>query len=250
MRVFNSIGPSIDLKSTPLVTGLQLDFAPLIIISWAWHFSLFSIYFTIYLSSQQLVNADTASDESLSEVKTINILCSLLLHQASHLITEGYQVDQAWFSPSNIHTDDSQSSPCPQYILKYFPEWFVPTPVWVLRQGWLACSSPHLIWHLHPISSPPLITVTFQRYRRLALQWHLPAPSHLRVQPTGSHGLVCVKLVLMFWSTLLRPTGLRGLGFLKTNPTNTDRWRRHRISLTCPHPVLPQPHSVAGSHFL
>lgn len=95
MRVFNSIGPSTDLKSASLVTGLQLDFAPLIIISWAWHCSLFSIYFTICLSSQQLVNDDRASDESLSEVKMINILCSLLVHQASHLITEGYQADQA-----------------------------------------------------------------------------------------------------------------------------------------------------------
>lgn len=37
------------------------------------------------------------------KLKVNNVNCSPLIHQSIHFITEGYQIGQSWFFPSEIH---------------------------------------------------------------------------------------------------------------------------------------------------
>jgi len=80
---------------TLLITGLQLDFVPLITSLWAWPFRQFSIHLPIQPILQQLLCKDLMGDnvESLTEVYIDTTYCSLV-YQASHFITV-HHVDQA-----------------------------------------------------------------------------------------------------------------------------------------------------------
>ncbi|KAK4806792.1 hypothetical protein QYF61_005588 [Mycteria americana] len=56
MKMLNRTGPSIDPWATPLVTGIQLDFVPLIATLWAQPFSQFSIHLTVCSSSPYFIS--------------------------------------------------------------------------------------------------------------------------------------------------------------------------------------------------
>ncbi|KAK4831590.1 hypothetical protein QYF61_018350 [Mycteria americana] len=97
MKMLNRMRPNIDPWATPLVTGLQLDFMPLTTTLWAWPFSQFSVHLTIASSSPYfhwLLYKDLMGDsvKGLTEVRVDNVHCSPLIYQASHFITEVYQV--------------------------------------------------------------------------------------------------------------------------------------------------------------
>ena len=100
MKVLNRTGPSIYSWGPLLVTGLQLDFVPLITTLWAWPFSQFSIHVSVCMISicQQLIYEDLTghSVSGLPEVKTDPMHCSHLVCRASYFIVEVYQVGQAW----------------------------------------------------------------------------------------------------------------------------------------------------------
>ena len=49
MKMLNNISPSVDRWGTPLVTGLHLEFVPLVTILWAWTFSEFLVHLTVRL---------------------------------------------------------------------------------------------------------------------------------------------------------------------------------------------------------
>ncbi|GAB0181629.1 hypothetical protein GRJ2_000628200 [Grus japonensis] len=99
MKILNRTGPSIDPWTTPLVTGLQLDFVPLITTLWAWPFSRFSIHLIVCLSSPYInkfyEDLIGNSIKGLTEMQVDNIHCSPLIYQASHFVVEVYQAGEA-----------------------------------------------------------------------------------------------------------------------------------------------------------
>lgn len=172
----------------------------LITIFWAWHFSQFSIHLTVHLSSQQFVNEDTmiASDASLAKVKVISILCSLLIHQASNFIIEGYQAGQAWFSlhksilmtPNHLLVLNIFENGFQNYLLHhlsgYCGEAHRPVVPHILPPFLLEASHDTgteilvLLWSLWPFKDT----------------WDWPCndicqlPQHLWMQPIGSHRFI------------------------------------------------------------
>ena len=56
MKRLSSIGPINDPWDAQLVTGLQLDFVPLITTIWAWQFIQFSSHLVLYLSSLYFIS--------------------------------------------------------------------------------------------------------------------------------------------------------------------------------------------------
>lgn len=72
------------------------DFVPLIATLWASQVSPFLVHLTAHLPSpilHQLVYEGVTGDraEGLGKGRTNNIHCFTLIHQATHLIVEGYQ---------------------------------------------------------------------------------------------------------------------------------------------------------------
>ena len=97
--MLESIGPSID-PWIPLVTGLQLDFIPLITTVQAQQFSLFAVHLAVLLICSvihQFVNEGVMGDgvQSLAKVNINKHPHSSLICPATFLITEGYQIDIA-----------------------------------------------------------------------------------------------------------------------------------------------------------
>jgi len=89
MKILNSVGCSIHLWGTPLVTGLQLDFILLITTLRAQLFKQFSIHLTVQPIHQHLLYEDLMPDsvESLTEAKVDDIHCSPpFVYQVSHFI--------------------------------------------------------------------------------------------------------------------------------------------------------------------
>lgn len=90
MKMLNSIGSSIGLQGTPLLTCLQLGFVPLVTPSCAHSFGQFLIYLTFHLSNLYFVSLST-------KVKVNNMAWSPVTHKTSHPTVEGNELGQARF---------------------------------------------------------------------------------------------------------------------------------------------------------
>lgn len=76
---------------------------------------------------------------SLVEVKTNNVHCSLLIHQASCSVMEAYQVAQAFLLHRSVPAIPSLF--CFEYVWKQFPELFAPSSSQGSKWSWLVHSS-------------------------------------------------------------------------------------------------------------
>lgn len=96
MKRLTSTGPTIDPWGIPLVTCLQLDFAtghnPLGLVVLPIANPLSKVYF---VSLTVIMMQDSV--KGFTKVRVNNIHCFPLIHRASHLTVEGYQVGQASF---------------------------------------------------------------------------------------------------------------------------------------------------------
>lgn len=101
--------------------------------------------YLISTSSASLCRCLPAGVKSHFKVKVNDIHYFPLIHQASHLIIEGYQLGEVWFllckSSGWLLSATFLSSMCLEMVLRAF----------LLSQGhqwgWLACSYPDLPWH-------------------------------------------------------------------------------------------------------
>jgi len=89
--MLNRTGPGIEPCGATLVTGLQLDFVPLMTTLPAQQFSRFAVTLTVHSSgvyfislAMKMLLGDRV--KRLTKLKINNIHCSALIHPASHLI--------------------------------------------------------------------------------------------------------------------------------------------------------------------
>jgi len=107
MKMLNGIGPSVDPWSTLLITGLQLDFMPLITVPWAQPFRQFSIRlavcspspcfrgFSVRILWQTVLKALLKSRQSSRQYP---LLSAHLLSQSflCRLVKRDFFVDPCW----------------------------------------------------------------------------------------------------------------------------------------------------------
>ena len=197
MKILNRIGPLMDPWGTLLLTGVQLDFVPLITTLWAQPFSQFLVHCLLIQSIlHELLCEDTMGEsvKGLTEVKVDDTHC-FPLHLPSQSIHHKKSSNRSRITSTCWNYADYSLSPsCHSYAWKWFPGLVVPSTLQELRWCWLACSSLGLTscpswrqkWHLFAFSPQTRLPVAMivQRKSKVTLWGHLPALSAL---VAGSH---------------------------------------------------------------